>query len=133
MGHLDIPCHCCNVIAAFFDDFGYCCSKCGEVHCPVCCEPGDKCKKCTQVEVQKECVACQKKPIKSRKIHKHHVNWRRFGYPENGRTIALCSMHHPSLHKWIENEAIKMCIANDSKFFETMTDKYMNEYLDKQK
>lgn len=127
ISEMDILCHCCRVKRFFFDDFGYVCQKCGDVHCTNCLDfsESQKCKKCNEKLVHTICLACKNNPIKSYRIHEHHINWRRFGYPKDGKTIQLCSKHHPMLHKWIENEAIKICLKENPNFFETKTDEYI--------
>jgi len=119
-------CHCCNAYASNCDDFGYHCQTCHGRHCSYCLSSFDyPCEKCREKNVNAKCVACKKKPLRAWKLHKHHIEWKRFGYPDKAPTIDLCTKHHGDLHRWIEHEAIKMCIENDAKFFINKTEEYM--------
>ena len=42
-----VECHCCKMPRLYFDDFGYICSECTDVHCTGCLEYDETvCKKC---------------------------------------------------------------------------------------
>ena len=122
-------CHCCKAYQEMCDDFGYRCEQCDDRHCSGCVELGGTCKKCAEVNVQQQCLFCKVLPISAKSIHEHHVSWKRFGFPDNGYTIKLCSNHHHKLHAWIESEAIKICLARDPIFFKNKTAEYFTKII----
>ena len=76
---------------------------------------------------QKWCLLCGITASGIRKLQQHHIEWTRFGYSIKGETITVCPKHHQSLHAWVTNKAIKMCINNNANFFYDVTREFLEE------
>lgn len=69
-------------------------------------------------EIPPYCERCKQEKVGKSRIHSHHIVPRKWGGDDSAiNLIDLCPRCHVRLHRFYEDEAVRMAYASDPEFF----------------